>query len=313
MRIMLSSVGGDLAQNVINCIKKMSGENWLLGSDVNPRNSGQSFVDHFIESKLVSESDYLQWLNGVFKEFKIDCYFPLSESEIKFFAEIDEKSFNTIFTDVKFIGVNKKIVNIFSDKFQTQNWLESEGFQTPKIYSNMDAEGLIYPVIIKPRFGSGSRSVFRCRNRIELSSVLNLVTEPIIQEYIGSDSDEFTIGLYASGDKIKIISFRRLLSNSGATSWAKHEVQDNFVEIGIKIAKKLELNGSINIQLRLHEGVPYIFEINPRFSSTVFIRSELGFNDVAWSVGDKTTLDEFDNFLDSSAEFATYVKTVRLN
>ena len=310
---MLSSVGGDLAQNVINCIKKMSGENWLLGSDVNPRNSGQSFVDHFIESKLVSESDYLQWLNGVFKEFKIDCYFPLSESEIKFFAEIDEKSFNTIFTDVKFIGVNKKIVNIFSDKFQTQNWLESEGFQTPKIYSNMDAEGLIYPVIIKPRFGSGSRSVFRCRNRIELSSVLNLVTEPIIQEYIGSDSDEFTIGLYASGDKIKIISFRRLLSNSGATSWAKHEVQDNFVEIGIKIAKKLELNGSINIQLRLHEGVPYIFEINPRFSSTVFIRSELGFNDVAWSVGDKTTLDEFDNFLDSSAEFATYVKTVRLN
>jgi len=313
MRIMLSSVGGDLAQNVINCIKKMSGENWLLGSDVNPRNSGQSFVDHFIESKLVSESDYLQWLNGVFKEFKIDCYFPLSESEIKFFAEIDEKSFNTIFTDVKFIGVNKKIVNIFSDKFQTQNWLESEGFQTPKIYPNIDAEGLIYPVIIKPRFGSGSRSVFRCRNRIELSSVLNLVTEPIIQEYIGSDSDEFTIGLYASGDKIKIISFRRLLSNSGATSWAKHEVQDNFVEIGIKIAKKLELNGSINIQLRLHEGVPYIFEINPRFSSTVFIRSELGFNDVAWSVGDKTTLDEFDNFLDSSAEFATYVKTVRLN
>ena len=310
---MLSSVGGDLAQNVINCIKKMSGENWLLGSDVNPRNSGQSFVDHFIESKLVSESDYLQWLNGVFKEFKIDCYFPLSESEIKFFAEIDEKSFNTIFTDVKFIGVNKKIVNIFSDKFQTQNWLESEGFQTPKIYPNIDAEGLIYPVIIKPRFGSGSRSVFRCRNRIELSSVLNLVTEPIIQEYIGSDSDEFTIGLYASGDKIKIISFRRLLSNSGATSWAKHEVQDNFVEIGIKIAKKLELNGSINIQLRLHEGVPYIFEINPRFSSTVFIRSELGFNDVAWSVGDKTTLDEFDNFLDSSAEFATYVKTVRLN
>jgi carbamoyl-phosphate synthase large subunit len=313
MRIMLSSVGGDLAQNLINCIKKMSGENWLLGSDVNPRNSGRSFVDHFIESKLVSESDYLQWLNGVFKEFKIDCYFPLSESEIKFFAEIDEKSFNTIFTDVKFIGVNKKIINIFSDKFKTQNWLESEGFQTPKIYPNIDAEGLIYPVIIKPRFGSGSRGVFKCRNRIELSSVLNLVTEPIIQEYIGSDSDEFTIGLYASGDKIKIISFRRLLSNSGATSWAKHEVHDNFVEIGIKIAKKLELNGSINIQLRLHEGLPYIFEINPRFSSTVFIRSELGFNDVAWSLGDKTTLDEFDNFLDSSAEFATYVKTVRLN
>ncbi len=310
---MLSSVGGDLAQNVINCIKKMSGENWLLGSDVNPRNSGRSFVDYFIESKLVSESDYLQWLNGVFKEFKIDCYFPLSEAEIKFFAGIGEKSFNEIFKNVKFIGADRRIVNIFSDKFKTQNWLKSEGFQTPRIYPNIDAEGLNYPIIIKPRFGSGSRDVFKCHNRIELSSAFNLITEPIIQDCIGSDSDEFTIGLYASGDKIKIISFRRLLSNSGATSWAKHEVNEHLIEIGIKVAKRLQLDGSINLQLRLHEGVPYIFEINPRFSSTVFIRSELGFNDVAWSLGDQSTLDEFDNLIDSSAEFATYVKTVRIN
>lgn len=313
MRIMLSSVGGDLAQNVINCIKKMRGQNWLLGSDVNPRNSGRSFVDHFVESKLVSEFDYIRWLDEIFKEFKIDYYIPLSEAEIKFFAGIDEKSFNSIFENVKFIGADKKIVNIFSDKFSTQNWLESEGFQVPRIYPNIDAEDWIYPVIIKPRFGSGSRNVFKCHNKFELRSAFNLIPEPIIQECVGSDSDEFTIGLYASEDKIKIISFRRLLSHSGATSWAKHEVWDHFLEIGIKIAKKLQLDGSINIQLRLHKGVPYIFEINPRFSSTVFIRSELGFNDVAWSLGDKSTLDEFDNLLESSAEFATYVKTVRIN
>jgi carbamoylphosphate synthase large subunit len=63
----------------------------------------------------------------------------------------------------------------------------------------------------------------------------------------------------------------------------------------------------------VHEGKPYIFEINPRFSSTVFIRSELGFNDVAWSLGDKSTFNEFDNLLGSNEEFATYVKTIRLS
>jgi carbamoyl-phosphate synthase large subunit len=312
MRIMLSSVGGDLAQNVINCIKKMNGDNFLLGSDVNSRNSGRNFVDYFIESKLVSDSSYLQWLDGVFKEFKIDFYFPLSEAEIKFFAGIDSGSFNRIFENVKLIGVDRKIVNIFSDKFETQNWLKKEGFQTPKIFSSIDEEGLFYPIIIKPRFGSGSRNVFKCQNKIELSSAYNLIPEPIIQECVGSDSDEFTIGLYANQEKIKVISFRRALSNSGATSWARHEVNELFVEIGIKIAKKLQLDGSINIQLRVHEGKPYIFEINPRFSSTVFIRSELGFNDVAWSLGDKSTFEEFDNLSGSNEEFATYVKTTRL-
>jgi carbamoyl-phosphate synthase large subunit len=313
MRIMVSSVGGDLAQNVINCIRKMSGENWLLGTDVNPRNAGRSFVNHFVESQKVHESNYLKWIDGVFKEFKIDAFLPLSEAEIKFFAAIDEDSFNSTFKSVKFIGTNKEIVKIFSDKIKTHDWLKSEGFRTPAVFSIEDAKKLVYPVIIKPRFGSGSKNVFKCHDENELSSAFNLISEPIIQEYVGSDSGEFTIGLFAKKDRTKVISFRRLLSNSGATSWAKHEVNEEFLNIGIKIAKKLQLEGSINIQLRVHEGMPYIFEINPRFSSTVFIRSELGFNDVAWSLGDESTFNEFDNLIETNAEFATYVKTVRIN
>lgn len=310
---MLSSVGGDLAQNVIRCIKKMSGEIFLLGSDIKSQNAGRKFVDFFVEAKLPSDTNYAQWIDGVFRKFKIDFYFPLSEFEIKFFAGIDNKSFDKIFKKVKLIGADRKIVNIFSDKLKTQNWLKKEGFQTPEILSNLDDDNLIYPVIIKPRFGSGSKSIFKCFNRTEIASALNLVSEPIIQEYVGIDSAEFTIGLYSNQEKIKVISFRRLLSNSGATTWARHEIHEEFIEIGTKIARKLQLNGSINIQLRLHKGKPYIFEINPRFSSTVFIRSELGFNDVAWSLGDKSTLEMFDNLVGTNKEFATYVQTIKLN
>src|SRR3546814_16519316 len=50
------------------------------------------------------------------------------------------------------------------------------------------------------------------------------------------------------------------------------------------VARALDLSGSINIQLRLGSRGPMIFEINPRFSSTVVFRHRLGFSDLLWSL-----------------------------
>jgi len=44
------------------------------------------------------------------------------------------------------------------------------------------------------------------------------------------------------------------------------------------------LQGSMNIQLILTDSGPRIFEINPRFSSTVLMRHKLGFCDFLWSL-----------------------------
>jgi len=46
----------------------------------------------------------------------------------------------------------------------------------------------------------------------------------------------------------------------------------------------LELIGAINVQLRMKDNEPYIFEINPRFSSTVGFRHRMGFQDFLWSI-----------------------------
>ena len=54
------------------------------------------------------------------------------------------------------------------------------------------------------------------------------------------------------------------------------------------VAMYLDLQGCINVQLRMRAGVPYVFEINPRFSSTVRFRHKLGFSDVIWSIQDRS-------------------------
>ena len=63
------------------------------------------------------------------------------------------------------------------------------------------------------------------------------------------------------------------------------------LEMCRKIAKGIELEGSMNIQLILTDSGPRIFEINPRFSSTVLMRHKLGFCDLLWAIDESQGLD----------------------
>ena len=53
-------------------------------------------------------------------------------------------------------------------------------------------------------------------------------------------------------------------------------------KILVSIAKKIGLQGSINIQLKRSSRRAAIFEINPRISGTVMMRHMLRFNDLIW-------------------------------
>ena len=77
---------------------------------------------------------------------------------------------------------------------------------------------------------------------------------------------------------------RRLMG--GFTSWAKVMFDPQVQEMCEKIAVGLNLCGSMNIQLRITNHGPRVFEINPRFSSTVLMRHRFGFTDVLWALAE---------------------------
>ena len=86
-------------------------------------------------------------------------------------------------------------------------------------------------------------------------------------------------------DEIRYIVFKRVLKSGYSVSG---EIVDNesINNLLVSIANLLDLKGSINIQLRIVNDIPYIFEINPRFSSTVRFRDLFGFRDVLWVLQD---------------------------
>ena len=109
----------------------------------------------------------------------------------------------------------------------------------------------------------------------------------IFQEYI--EGDEYTCGLYGSESDIRTIIFKRELK--GGLTGHGILVEDSKIEnLLIKIAQNIKLKGSINVQLRKTKTDAFVFEINPRFSSTVLFRDKLGFHDLIWSLKEACNL-----------------------
>jgi carbamoyl-phosphate synthase large subunit len=143
--------------------------------------------------------------------------------------------------------------------------------------------------VLKSRQGSGAKNVFIVDRSDQLGAYSTLFPDWIWQEHVGIESEEFTCGVFRSSTgSVRTIVFRRRLEN-GRTVYAvpvDNNIISNFCEL---LSQKLDLRGSINVQLRVVDGTPMVFEINPRFSSTVRFRHLLGFKDVMWSIEDRVS------------------------
>ena len=121
-------------------------------------------------------------------------------------------------------------------------------------------------------------------NDDELDYLAKRHPEAILQELLEPDDREVTCAVYRrrDGEVTSLLMLRRL--SGGFTGWAKVIKDDETSRMCDVIAQGLDLRGSMNIQLRLTAQGPRVFEINPRFSSTVLMRHRLGFSDVLWAV-----------------------------
>jgi carbamoyl-phosphate synthase large subunit len=110
----------------------------------------------------------------------------------------------------------------------------------------------------------------------------------MLQKIIGSDSEEFTIGIYGfgDGDYAGPICMRRRLTRSGHTGEAEVLDHPRLSAITDRIAKWLEPIGPTNLQFRMEGDTAYLLEINPRFSSSCSLRAAFGFNEAEMCIDD---------------------------
>lgn len=276
-RILVTAISGNVANGILKALEETGDE--LYGCDINDYPVGMDRVKVFWKSDMAVAPYYIDNLLMKCNTYEITHLIPVNEVEIEVISNniprfIDE--------GIKVLINPPDIINTFLDKFKTYQFLKDiTGISVPRTYEFNDfiEDGRQYIVKLRKACGSKFLKVFSDPKELEM---LDLSKEDyIVQEYIDTPAEEYTVGVFSDMQKVSTIIFKRKLEH-GYTSFVEL-IQDDTIDRDAKIiAQKINLRGAINIQLRKYKGLNYIFEINPRISGTVYFRHMLKYTDVLW-------------------------------
>ena len=277
-KIFITAIGGDIGYGIIKSLKKSHHNLYIIGCDIQKYNFAYDLIDEFHSSPpYKNEEKWMEFVTEILKNQGVDYFWPVTEPEIKI---VDKNK--SVFNDYVVIMNNTNILEVAMDKGKTADCLLKAGILTPATWREIESCNKKFPMVVKEKFGCGSHSVSIVQNYDELVEEFHSMKEPIIQTYVGNSDDEYTMAVFSDGNVVNSIAFKRVLGYGGMSIFVEL-VHDAATEvIAEKLAKIFELRGSINIQMRKVDSKYCVFEINPRISSTMGFRHQLGFNDAAW-------------------------------
>jgi carbamoyl-phosphate synthase large subunit len=281
------AVGSPLGQSIYKALAKSNLSLNLYLADISKMAAGFYLNDNVtnIILPLVKSDNYFDELKQVVSQFNIEVIFPVISLDHDFFARhIDY--FNL--QDIKVITPEKYLYDLCNDKYLSMAYLRSKGINAPDSVLCEDEEQLhlfltrnAFPVVMKPRFGASSNNVFVVEDHRRLLATATAFPKNyfVVQEFLPSD-EEYTVGVYITRDRSFKQTFvlKRELK-FGLSYKGEVVVNEQISDYCLTVCSTLGMYYSTNVQLRIINGEPYAFEINPRLSSTTSVRAHFGFNE----------------------------------
>ncbi|WP_275788481.1 ATP-grasp domain-containing protein [Pararhizobium gei] len=288
--VVVTAVGALIGQGIITSLRKVGLTVRVIGVDRNAGGIGPYWCDGFRAKPAVDEGshEYLDFWMRLIEDEKVDLVLPGLESDVLFFSR-NRAAFADL--SARIVLNNPALVELAQDKWDFGAELARLGF--PVIPARLQgswaecAAEFGAPLLLKPRRGNGSRGIAVLRDEVDFDYWSRKAKDAfMIQKFIGSDEQEFTVGAFGFGDGTALppIVFRRTLSVAGNTQYAEvvdHPVLATIVE---KMAALFKPVGPTNYQFRMDGETPYLLEINPRFSSSTSLRAAFGYNEAAMAV-----------------------------
>lgn len=282
MKILVTGAGAVLGQAIIKSLKFSNIASQIIAIDPNPLAVGLYWADKYYLVPMAIESNYIEEIYKILEMEKPEALLVGTDVELFIFAKYKDdirRKFGT-----KVLVSDTEIIEIADDKWLTYCFLKDNGFDYPESCLPGDEDNLVesvgYPLIVKPRVGARSVGVSKVNSKYELLEAIDKVENPIIQECVGSDEDEYTAGVIVFNQKSRasIIMKRDLRDGNTFRAYAQpYSEMNRYIE---KVAEKLNAYGPVNMQYRLSGGKVKIFEINGRFSGTTHFRTLSNVNEV---------------------------------
>jgi len=244
-------------------------------------------ADQFVITPLIYNENYISFLLDYCKKHNINSVIPLFDIDLPVLAK-HESYFANI--DVKLIVSSFRVCSICNDKWKTYKFLIESGFKTPLTFLSLrEAEvalesGLLsLPVVVKPRWGMGSRAMYVADTVDELRLLYKKVGREIDQCYLRYESlseknvavliqekiDGLEYGLDVvnnlHGTYVTTFVKRKISMRAGETDAAITIQSNTLSALGEKLSIFLGHIGNLDVDVFLVEGKPFILEMNARF------------------------------------------------
>ena len=263
----LFTAGGSPGNELIYRKLKKSHDFWFADNDVD-RISKTIPENKRLSVPLVSEKDYHIKILEICNKKK--------EELLEMYNTFSSNKKTSLFLP------SKPFVKNMLDKYSSMKILKRLGIPVPKTLKLENASVFsFFPLILKPRFGRGSRGIHIITKvkELELYTKLKKINNEdyICQTY--EQGQEYTVQiLNFNNEKNFLIVPMKVLLKKGVTLTSEIDFDDDVISVCKKIALKFKEKNIFNVQLikSNKDNSIKVFEINPRFSTTTCILSVLG-------------------------------------
>jgi len=300
--VLVTGVGGrSFGHQILHALLQLGNKYKIVVTDADTFSFGLYQVEH---SYIIPPATHSQYLPSILRLIKKEgVHVLLPGTEIELFTLVNYRQ-EIEAAGCVLLANPEPVVRICRNKWQLYQWLDDHSIGTPITVQVNDWEKLVskkgFPIIAKPTENTGgSRHVAIIKDREELKNFLidTEGIEIILQEYVGDEEAEYTVGVMIAKDgevidsivvqrklvglslgSQRIINKKLYVLSTGYSQGfvIRHpQIQQQCEELAVMIGAW----GPLNIQCRLVDGKIKVFEVHPRFSGTTSIRADVGFNE----------------------------------
>jgi carbamoyl-phosphate synthase large subunit len=192
---------------------------------------------------------------------------------------------------VPIIGTTADAIDRAEDRERFQSMIQKLGLKQPPNstvrsleQAVKEAEGIGYPLVVRPSYVLGGRAMEIVYNEAELKRYINSAVEvsnesPVLLDHYLNSAIEIDVDVVSDGKQVVVGSIMQHIEQAGVHSGDSAcslppyslpmDVQDKIREQCVQLAIELGVVGLMNAQLAYQDGEVYIIEVNPRASRTV--------------------------------------------
>jgi carbamoyl-phosphate synthase large subunit len=232
----------------------------VVAADPNPLAPAQYAAHHRAAVPRITDRAYIPALQELCERHNVKAVVPLTDLDIEVLAHAREAG------ELPALVPDPDIARATFDKYETHLMLTRLGLPSPPTVlpgEPVDA----YPVMVKPRRGSGARSIHRADDDRAADFFVDYVPEPtMVQKFM--DGPELSIDCLSDldGRCLNAIPRTMLESRGGESIKGTVTADQELIDLGRRVVESLGVRGPCTVQVFRDKDIGLgITDVNTRF------------------------------------------------